>query len=234
MPLPLPLKKLYHHLNYTFVDSQLLREALTHRSVKNHPAGHNERLEFLGDAILGFIIAEQLYHQFPDLDEGQLSRLRASLVKKETLADIAKSMQLSDFLILGSGELKSGGFNRASILADATEAIFGAVFLDKDIHASQQVILHLYQDKLKNLTLIEKDPKTRLQEYLQARKLAIPEYIVTKITGKPHQQQFQVHCQVDALDFVTIGSSSSRRKAEQITAKLALAKIKAMDAKANE
>ncbi|HEY9149103.1 MAG TPA: ribonuclease III, partial [Gammaproteobacteria bacterium] len=204
-------------LGYTFNDEELLAQALTHRSVGKL---NNERLEFLGDAILSFVISTELYRRFSEIDEGTLSRLRASLVKGETLAIMARELALGDYLNLGSGELKSGGFRRASILADTLEAIFGAIYLDSDIHTIQRLILQLYRERLDKVDPSQalKDPKTRLQEYLQSRSRPLPEYEVTNIQGKSHAQTFTVSCRVEGLDEPVISQGSSRRKAEQAAA----------------
>ena len=204
-------------VGYQFKDPRLLDIAVTHRSAGS---GNNERLEFLGDAVLGQVVAEWLYRSFPESDEGQLSRLRASLVKREALADIARELALGDFLRLGSGELKSGGFRRGSILADALEAVFGAVLVDGGFEACRDCIHRLYAQRFEDISVVDelKDPKTRLQEYLQSRKLALPEYEMVRVTGKAHNQLFDVECRVIALDLVCVGQGSSRRKAEQAAA----------------
>lgn len=208
-------------IGYQFNDIGLLEQALSHRSYSRK---NNERLEFLGDAILNCTIAQALFEQFPNAKEGQMSRLRAHLVKGETLALIGREFKLGDFLKLGSGELKSGGYRRDSILADAVEAIIGAVSLDADLAKSQKVLLAWYTERLANLDLKEniKDSKTRLQEFLQARRLPLPEYEVSSITGEAHQQQFTVHCTVESLPEPLVGIGSSRRMAEQEAAQVAL------------
>ncbi len=208
------LQKLYRCLDYTFNDSGLLRRALTHRSKS---AENYERLEFLGDSILEFTISAELYDRHPDLSEGKLTRLRSSLVKKETLAEIARQIGLGDYLQLGSGELKSGGFDRESILADALEAVFGAVYLDDGIDSAQRVILYLYRDILQGVTpkSLEKDPKTQLQEYLQKRSQLLPVYQMHEVEGAQHKQLFVVECIVPGLGMPVRGKGSSRRKAEQ-------------------
>jgi ribonuclease-3 len=213
------LERLYRALGYSFHQPQLLQEALTHRSATGC---NNERLEFLGDAILNFMIAAELFRTYPQAAEGELSRLRASLVKQETLAGLARSLALGDYLHLGSGELKSGGFRRDSILADTLEAIFGAVYLDSEWETCRQLILRLYQDCLTRLPTADelKDPKTRLQEYLQARQRALPVYQVVAVTGAAHAQRFKVECSIDNLRTVAVGTS--RRKAEQEAARQAL------------
>ena len=218
------LLRLYRKLNYEFKNPAYIKQALTHCSAG---ALNNERLEFLGDAILSFVIANALVDKFPDYSEGQLSRLRAYLVKGEMLAKIALELELGDYLYLGQGELKSGGFRRASILADALEAVFAAVLLDSGIEACQQVILHIYQSRLNDKNLYDnlKDPKTQLQEYLQAKKCALPEYILTRVEGEEHDQVFYVRCEVAELKAHTEGHGENRRKAEQIAAKALLKKL---------
>lgn len=215
------LSELERFLGYTFSDDSLLRNALTHRSVSGD---NNERLEFLGDSILNFVIAAELFQNYAKAPEGDLSRLRASLVNKETLVKVAQRLELGDFILLGSGELKSGGFRRKSILADAVEAIFGAVYLDTGFEASRQLILRLYGPWLETGIDIEqlKDPKTRLQEYLQSRRQVLPDYEVVEAYGKPHAQTFKVRCVVAGLDRDIYGIGSSRRKAEQQAAEAAL------------
>ena len=202
-------------LGYRFRDQRLLDSALTHRSAGGL---NNERLEFLGDAVLGLVIAENLYRRYPDASEGQLSRLRASLIRKQTLAELARDLDLGEYLRLGPGELKSGGFRRDSILADALEAIFGAVYLDSDFAACAALIQGLYADRLGALPeepLAIKDPKTLLQEHLQGRHLELPEYSVIAIRGTAHNQVFDIECRVEELDRTARGSGSSRRRAEQ-------------------
>ena len=212
----LPLSCLSAALDYTFRQPELLEEALTHRSASPH---NNERLEFLGDALLNLIVAECLFQRYPKASEGELSRLRANLVKGETLAGLARNLCLGDWLRLGSGELKSGGFRRESILSDAMEAIFGAVYLDGGMNACRDLVLRLLQDCLARLLSADelKDPKTRLQESLQARQQPLPIYNVLEIGGKPHAQSFTVECVVDEFRAVAVGSS--RRKAEQEAAR---------------
>lgn len=207
-------------LAYTFSDQSWLDTALTHRSVG---APNNERLEFLGDALLSFIIADELYKRFPHASEGQLSRLRANLVKGETLAVIAKSLNLGEFLNLGSGELKTGGSRRASILAGAMEALIGAVYRDGGIKACRRIVIAVYRDRLDHISPTQnlKDPKTRLQELLQSRKRPIPTYQVKSVEGQAHTQIFHVECLFDD-GVMTIGEGSTRRKAEQDAAQKAL------------
>lgn len=217
----LSLDRLTQALGYSFNAPDLLRSALTHRS---YGSKHNERLEFLGDAVLSFIVSSELYTRFPALDEGRLSRLRASLVKGDTLAELARGLDLGEYLQLGSGELKSGGFRRASILADALEAVLGAIYLDGGIDAARRVVLTLYGDNLDNVSpgLNLKDPKTRLQEYLQSRRLPLPHYEVVSVTGEAHDQTFVVRCTVQGVPEPTEGVGASRRRAEQSAAEAAL------------
>lgn len=218
------LARLERKLGYEFNDKDRLQLALTHRSAKG---ANNERLEYLGDAILSFIIAEYLFAKFPAAKEGQMSRLRASLVKGVTLAEIGKAFGLGDYLRLGAGELKSGGHRRDSILADAVESIIGAIYLDSDHQVCTEVVLTWYAERLDGLTLNDtvKDPKTRLQEYLQSMKKQLPKYDVTKITGEAHDQHFSVKCVVSDYDIETRGAGSSRRFAEQEAAKQALQQL---------
>jgi ribonuclease III len=194
--------------------TELFVTALTHRSASSH---NNERLEFLGDAVLNLLVAEHLYAQYPEVDEGALSRLRARIVSAEPLAQIAQGLELGEVVQLGGGELKSGGFRRASILADALEAIIGAVFLDRGLDAARGLVLPLVVPLMQRLpdpsTL--KDPKTRLQEWLQARGEALPAYRVLTVTGEPHEQHFEVECRIDEPRLASLGSGSSRRRAEQ-------------------
>ena len=221
------ISTLVARLDYQFENPDLLTEALTHRSAA---AKNNERLEFLGDSILNFVIANKLFHLYPDSPEGDLSRLRASLVKKEGLALIAKDLELGEYLILGSGELKSGGYRRDSILADTVEAIFGAVYLDRGFEACSQLILRMYQQQLKNIPDVSqlKDPKTRLQELLQARKIALPVYQVVDVSGKAHQQTFVISCEIKDFSITALGKAASRRKAEQKAAQQAIVEIEAL------
>ena len=212
-------------LGYQFKEPALLKQALTHRSAKGV---HNERLEFLGDSILNFVIAQILYEMFPKSSEGELTRMRSSLVKGVTLAEIARDFKLGDHLILGPGELKSGGFKRDSILEDAIEAIVGAIFLDADINTVQKVVLNWFAHRLSIIQpgQEQKDPKSLLQEYLQGRKIALPQYDVIQITGQSHQQEFTVRCSSEKLNVEVITKGSSRRKAEQEAAQQLLDKIK--------
>ncbi|MDD2761900.1 MAG: ribonuclease III [Methylomonas sp.] len=204
-------------LGLTFNQPHLFKTALTHRSVGAH---NNERLEYLGDSILGFVVAEKLYIQFPNAGEGVLSRLRASLVNQSSLAELARQHNIGDYLILGSGELKSGGFRRDSILSDALEAIMGALLLDQGVEVCRQWILALFADKLADIKLDSwnKDPKTRLQELLQARKKALPVYELVAMSGADHAQTFEVKCSVVICPQATSGIGISRKKAEQVAA----------------
>lgn len=208
-------------LGYRFNDAALLQQALTHRS---HGSSHNERLEFLGDSILNCVVAALLYERYQGIDEGDLSRLRANLVKQQTLFEIAQRMELSHFLRLGEGELKSGGFRRPSILADALEALFGAVFLDGGFEAASSVIRASYIPLLDSVDpeTLGKDAKTLLQEYLQSRKIALPQYNVVATHGAAHSQEFEIECLVPKLDIHVFGRGASRRVGEQAAAKLAL------------
>ena len=216
-----PLIKLSQRIGYSFDDESLIQLALTHRSCGNT---NNERLEFLGDSIVNFVIAEALFRKFPKAKEGQLSRLRADMVRGRTLAEIAREFELGEFLQLGSGELKSGGHNRESILADVVEAIIGAIYLDAGMAVVNEHILNWYQSRLDSLTLegVVKDAKTRLQEYLQKNKHRLPKYEVTEIFGQAHDQKFKVSCWVEKLPEITMGIGSSRRYAEQSAAEKAL------------
>ncbi len=213
-----PLDGLARSLDYEFRQPELLEAAVTHRSAGSR---NNERLEFLGDAALGFVVAEWLFEAFPEAREGQLSRLRASLVKRETLAEVARGLDIGDYLRLGSGELKSGGFRRDSILADALEAILGAILLDRGYEACRACIHRLFADKVAALSPGDelKDPKTLLQELLQSRKLGLPEYDVISVSGKAHQQHFVVSCRVPDLDLTVTGEGRNRRGAEQAAAR---------------
>lgn len=215
------LDRLQRTLEYQFKDASLLTLALTHRS---KGSANNERLEFLGDAILGFVAADLLYVQFNSAPEGHLSRFRASLVKKETLAELAREFSLGDFLLLGSGELKSGGFRRDSILADALEAIIGAIYLDSGLNSARNFVEKCLAPRLAKLSTENelKDPKTRLQEFLQARHCSLPDYAVVNTLGDEHNQRFEVCCTVQGLAQAATGIGSSRRKAEQAAAEQAL------------
>lgn len=201
---------------------------MTHRS---HNAKHNERLEFLGDSVLNFVVASLLYKQFDRIDEGDLSRIRANLVKQSTLAEIAQKLNLSDFLRLGEGELKSGGFRRPSILSDALEAVFGAVYLDGGFEAAAYVISRQYEPILLTVDpkTLGKDPKTLLQEMLQGRRLDLPVYLVVATHGAAHSQVFDVECRIDKLDIVVQASGNSRRAAEQAAALQAIERVEAIE-----
>jgi len=205
---------LYKTLKYRFGDAGLLRQALTHRSA----AGiNNERLEFLGDAVLDFVISEAIFTARPEASEGDLSKLRSSLVKDTTLAAIAQELGLGEHLLLGSGEKKTGGHRRESILADALEAIFGAAFLDSGFDAARDIIERVFASRLQILPDVDdlRDPKTRLQEWLQGLKKDLPVYELVAVTGKAHMQEFEVSCSVQDVASVTHGKSTTRRKAEQ-------------------
>lgn len=201
-------------LGYEFKDKELLQLALTHRSVSGK---NNERLEFLGDSLLNFIIAEALCRLHPDLKEGELSRLRANLVNGTTLAQLAREFQLGECLILGVGELRSGGFQRDSILADTLEAIIAAIYLDSDLNTCRERLLAWYEKRLLDRPSLEKlkDPKTLLQEYLQSHQMALPVYTILAIEGEAHAQTFFVQCQVPGFDIITKSADTTRRKAEQ-------------------
>lgn len=217
---------LARRLGHEFADPALLRTALTHRS---YGSPHNERCEFLGDSILNCVVAHLLFERFPQLPEGDLSRLRANLVKKETLHELALGLELGERLRLGEGELKSGGHTRPSILADALEALFGAIYLDAGFAAAHRVVAELFAAKLAAIAPDQpiKDPKTRLQEYLQARRQPLPVYTLAAADGQAHQQQFRVLCQVASAHLQTEGQGGSRRAAEQEAAQRALEKLKA-------
>lgn len=213
-------------LRYTFRDPALLRQALTHRS---HSAVHNERLEFIGDAVLNCVIGMALYARFPALPEGDLSRLRAALVRQEALARVAERLAIGEAIELGEGEQRSGGARRPSIMADALEAVFGAVMLDGGFEAARGVIVDAYADVLADADplVLGKDAKTRLQEWLQARRMPVPEYAVIATTGEAHLQHFSVECRIAALELVTTGAGASRRVAEQVAAEAAFLKVAA-------
>ncbi|HJV80546.1 ribonuclease III [Noviherbaspirillum sp.] len=214
-------KLLQTRLGHTFKDAALLQQALTHRS---HSSLHNERLEFLGDSVLNCVVASLLFERYSKIDEGDLSRLRANLVKQQSLYEIAQRLELSQFLRLGEGELKSGGFRRPSILADTLEALFGAIFLDAGFNAARDVIRSLYIPILDTVDpkTLGKDAKTLLQEYLQGKKIALPQYNVVATHGAAHNQEFEVECLVPKLEIQVFGTGGSRRAGEQAAAKLAL------------
>ncbi|VVE43674.1 ribonuclease III [Pandoraea communis] len=223
------LNQLEERLQYRFHDAELLCQALTHRS---HSAANNERLEFLGDSILNCSVAAILFRRYGKLDEGDLSRVRANLVKQQSLYEIAQTLGVSDFLRLGEGELKSGGFRRPSILADTLEALFGAMYLDGGFDAAYAAIERLYTPVLEHVDpkTLGKDAKTLLQEYLQGHKIALPQYTVIATHGAAHNQQFEVECTVPKLDIKVGGSGASRRAAEQAAAKKALEEVQKMPA----
>ncbi len=217
------LGKLVKQLDYTFNDIAHLELSLTHRSASSR---HNERSEYLGDSVLNFIVAEALFRQYADATEGELSRYRAILVRKETLADISRELNLGEYIVLGSGELKSGGFRRDSILADALEAVFAAILLDGGFDAIKKTILMLYKERIATVKDHQlKDPKSRLQEYLQSRKLGLPEYSVVTMAGEPHEQIFSIECRIKELNIKVTAGGKSRRKAEQAAAKILLSQI---------
>jgi ribonuclease III len=218
---------LQDRIGYRFGAEALLRQALTHRS---HGATHNERLEFLGDSVLNCAVASLLYERFGKIDEGDLSRVRANLVKQQTLFEIAQRLELSACLLLGEGEQKSGGFRRPSILADTLEAVFGAIYLDGGFDAAQLAIRRLYDPILKNVdpNTLGKDAKTLLQEWLQSRKIPLPVYAVVATHGAAHNQLFEVECSVPKLSIQVLGGGGSRRAAEQAAAKLALEQAQAL------
>jgi ribonuclease-3 len=215
------LQLLQTRLGYTFKDAGLLQQALTHRS---HSSLHNERLEFLGDSILNCVVASVLYDRFTTLDEGDLSRLRANLVKQQSLYEIAQKLELSQFLRLGEGELKSGGFRRPSILADTLEALLGAIYLDAGFDAAREVIRAFYIPILDTVDprTLGKDAKTLLQEFLQSKKIALPTYNVVATHGAAHSQEFEIECLVPKLGIQVFGRGGSRRAGEQAAARLAL------------
>lgn len=218
------LNILQKKLGHTFTDETLLVRALTHRSAGSR---HNERLEFLGDSILSMVIADALFHRFPKVNEGDMSRMRATLVREKTLAEIAREFELGEYLILGPGELKSGGYRRESILADAVEALIGAVYIDTDIEGIRNLLLAWYDERLTEIQpgIEQKDPKTRLQELLQAKRKPLPTYTVVEVIGEAHNQKFTVHCLVNCLPEPVVGLGTSRRKAEQAAAESALERL---------
>jgi ribonuclease III len=228
----LPLDALQKRLGYSFNNQELLQQALTHRSASG---ADYERLEFLGDSILGFVIAEQLFNRFPSASEGQMTRLRSRLVKGKTIAELASQLGLSEHLILGSGELKSGGFRRESTLADAFEAILGAIYLEAGIEQVRERIIDYYGELLAGADpeQVTKDPKTRLQEYMQSRQYPLPIYETIATTGKDHQQQFEILCRCynerNELLMEQKATASSRRKAEQMAAKLLIEQVESND-----
>lgn len=218
------LPRLEQKLGYQFQNKDLLIRAVTHRSAGSR---HNERLEFLGDSILSLVIAEVLYHRFPNVSEGDMSRMRATLVREKTLAELAREFVLGDYLILGPGELKSGGYRRESILADTVEALIGAIYLDSNLEGIRTLLLKWYNERLDSIRpgVEQKDPKTRLQEFLQGRRRPLPTYAVTDVKGEAHNQQFTVECVIDDMEAAFVGIGSSRRKAEQAAAEKALEQL---------
>lgn len=224
----LSTERLGRVLGYDFRRFELLDQALTHRSAGSV---NNERLEFLGDALLDFFVGEALFFRFEHADEGRLSRLRAGLVKKESLAEVARSLDLGDYLNLGAGELRSGGHTRDSILADAMEAVIAAVYLDGGVDVAKAMVSRLFNPRIESIDpeQLLKDPKTRLQEYLQARKYPLPEYGIQDVGGSQHAQVFNVLCRVPALSIHALGSGGSRRKAEQQAARNMLELLKSRD-----
>jgi ribonuclease-3 len=217
--------ELSRKLGYKFNDPNLLKLALTHRSSSGI---NNERLEFLGDSIVNCVIAEALYHQFPKAQEGDLSRWRASLINRETLGTLARDFEMGRYLILGPGELKSGGTERLSILSCAMEAIIGAIYIDSNFEAIRDRILKWYEPLLSALTKTSshKDPKTELQEYLQAEHMPLPVYTVESVEGEAHQQAFTISCTVDGVEEKVLGKGTSRRRAEQDAAEVMLGILK--------
>lgn len=220
------LQQLQAVIHYQFNDEELLQTAITHRSFSKNR--NNETLEFLGDSVLGLVISEHLFKRLSKASEGELSRIRASLVKEDALATVARDINLGDYLQLGSGELKSGGYRRTSILSDAMEALFGAIYIDAGFEQIRKTILFLYEEYLVTLpSPVElKDPKTTLQEYLQGQKHELPVYQVVQTEGKSHDQTFTVECRIEGLDLVTRGKGASRKKAEQMAAAKALKKAR--------
>jgi len=220
----LSVPHLEHALGHAFTRPEFLRQALTHRS---HSSPHNERLEFLGDSLLNCVVTTLLYQRFPDMREGDLSRLRASLVCQETLAEIASGIGLGEALLLGEGELKSGGFRRPSILADGLEAVLGAIYLDAGFEAVHTSIRRLFMVRIDAITSHSagKDAKTELQEWLQARKLALPRYTLLRTQGEAHAQEFSVSCAIASMNLLVEGNGTSRRAAEQQAARAMLDRL---------
>jgi ribonuclease-3 len=220
------MKDLAERLGHTFRRPELLVQALTHRS---YGAGHNERLEFVGDAVLNCVVAQALYERFPDTDEGELSRARASLVNRDALAEVARRLDLGDAIRVGEGEFRTGGTDRPSILADALEALYGAVFVDDGFESARAAIDRTFGDVLRDAdpAFLAKDPKTRLQEWLQARRHSVPEYRIVETTGEAHAQRFTAECGIAALAVTARGEGTSRRAAEQAAAQAAYAMVTA-------
>jgi len=229
--MPMDIATLQSRLGHTFSNAALLQQALTHRSLSSL---HNERLEFLGDSVLNCVVASLLFDRFDKIDEGDLSRLRANLVKQQSLYEIAQRLELSQCLRLGEGELKSGGFRRPSILADTLEALFGAIFLDAGFDTASRVISALYAPVLETVDpkTLGKDAKTLLQEFLQGKKIQLPQYNVVATRGAAHNQEFEIECLVPKLDIHVFGTGGSRRAGEQAAAKLALESVQQALAKA--
>lgn len=219
-------------LGYRIQNQALLEQALTHKSASQQ---HYERLEFLGDALLNMFIAEALYQQFPTVQEGDLSRMRATLVCAPTLAELAQEFHLGNYLQLGPGELKSGGFRRESILSDAVEALIGAIYLDSDVLQCRQIVLQWYASRLNQIQpgAAQKDAKTQLQEILQAQQQPVPDYQIVAVKGQSHNQEFTVSCTLTLLTEAVMGKGSSRRKAEQVAAEKALERLEQLRLKEN-
>ena len=222
--MPAALQRLQRALDYQFVDAGLLELALTHRS---SGSPNNERLEFLGDSVVNHVITEQLYRQFPHAREGELSRMRAALVKGETLAEVARELELDDYVLLGPGELKSGARRRDSIMADTFEAVLGAMLLDAGLQPCRERVLQWFQSRLTLASpeYLDKDPKTRLQEYLQQRGKSRPEYSVVQVSGEDHDSRFLVNCMLEDYELSIQGRGTSRRRAEQEAAAVALERL---------
>ncbi|MCI0399927.1 MAG: ribonuclease III [Gammaproteobacteria bacterium] len=220
------IARLCESLGHDFQDRGLLREALTHRSAGNK---NNERLEYLGDALLGFIIADALYQRFPNATEGELTRLRATLVRRDTLASLARELDIGSYLKLGGGELKSGGWRRDSILSNALEAMIGAIYLDAGIVVCRERVCRLFEASLASTSLerVAKDPKTELQEYLQARQLPLPSYKVITVEGQAHEKIFTIQCEVAGLNESILAHGPSKQRAEQSAARKVLAQLQA-------
>ncbi len=218
------LKNLEIKIEYIFRDKALLESALTHRSVGQD---NNERLEYLGDAALGFIIADVIFRKFPQATEGEMTRLRASLVKGQTLAKLGRELELGDYIKLGPGEMKSGGWRRDSILANTVEAIIGAIYLDTDMEACRQFVMSIYRKLLTEVSpdKLKKDPKTSLQEFLQSRKQELPSYKILTESGNPHERLFNVECEIKSQDILVQAEGRSKRIAEQSAAKKALLEL---------
>jgi ribonuclease-3 len=211
------VEKFCKKLGYSFKNKSLLIQALTHRSYKPQ---HNERLEFLGDAVLNFIISDQLFTHYPEMTEGELSRARANLVNGEVLATLSCTLEVDQHIQLGQGEIKNGGMTRQSILSDCLEALIGAIYVDGGLETCRKIVLSWYIDKFKQVALKgpQKDPKTMLQEYCQGNRMKLPQYTVVNIRGEEHKQTFQIRCEVEDFDIKALGEGSSRRKAEQSAA----------------